>query len=1035
MTTLLRSPRSTATEKRRLIDPEAHLSWSVDVVSLVPEQIMNYNKGKSAIAGAILGKWACCAFPDGGVYAWQIKSSNFNESLEAPTEFVKYWFPDFATVDTNGNPLSGEIAAKPLMTLSPSRGDNESVHLYILHPITGIIVMIKISRRDLSTTSIAPIPNKVTTNITDDFELQDGERFDTLTCEGQLVVVGTSMGALYLIKYVPIPSGLHPQKIEATKSGILDRFFGKSTELPSPNDSSCGDRTPHVLPLSDTEFLSVSTASGVVQWTVEEKLAGGKFATFQFNIRLRSLADTLRSESWQLSKIVRATLTADQQAFHAIVEGEDQGEKRLFWVVFDLDGALIQAHWLSRFAEPDYVEVLGLVACENDTTYAAFAFNDTVVCMVLVDDDHVIHEVALPSRHAPGLFPGTMRRDLATHGCFVIAKTGLALRTRYLLSSSQSSKRPRLGPSGEKTNTSVSVQTLVSHLRDYFKDAYENQGIDRPLPPSLRQNDVNREQAVIQFAIELQHKGDASSYSNPLEWHRSFLDLIQDRGIFRCLSTEAKWSLFSVGQELQAFGVIADILLHKDKHKELGWAETLTPYNLGDWLLKIQVSEEESGWRNAATWHTILEKSLEAIWAFQEAMAGDAYDITSEYGRIAWISHPSMQKMLRRQLSAWKNPAAAVTPLAVEYLAKTGLRSFYGSWREEGSEKSKEDFAQVQNRAISLLRSWSNDMDEKAFDLCIEYKYFEGLCEIALSHERKMDAKHFSLDRLFDEIEGYDLLNGLNFSAYVLQWHAEKKLYGHVLNYGTKCISDLNLILEHNAELRQYKWVSATRQKQYEPATKSCLDNASTTKGIKNIEWNLNYAKLANKLVPSQNQQVLDRQQEIEKKLEIVEAQKILYEGLDSEILLPAVKLIETAIEKLNDATNIEKQVEVAVVALTLCTTLSDEAAMWENKVKIWTETLLLNGAQWSDWARGGFGNDLDYVRDEALNETVFGRLLSECRQDSNMSRVTYGRDMETEVIDRVQGDENRERFTRLLRAVAAPTESGSGESLMVSSF
>ncbi|KAG7368897.1 hypothetical protein IV203_031640 [Nitzschia inconspicua] len=1032
MATLLRSPRSAAMEKRRLVDPTEQLSWSVDVVSVVPKQIVN--KRETAIAGATLGKWACCGFPDGYFYVWQMKTSNLNEPLEASNQAVKFYLPNFAMVDNNGEQID---TAAPLMALSPSQGDSESVQLYILHTLSGEMTMIKVPHRDVSSPSLSAStttrsPTKVTAHIAEDYDLQDGETFDTLTCEGQLVVVGTSRGTLLLIKYVSIPSGLHPQKIEANKSGILDRFFGKRSPT---EDQSNGDQTPHVLPLSDTNFLSVSTSAGIVQWNVEEKLSGGHFAIFHPLVRLDSFAKALASESWQLTKILQATLTADHEAFHAIVQGKAEGETRLFWVVFDVNGAMIQAHWLSRFAMPDQVEVLGLVACENGTAYAAFTLNETVVLMILVNDGNFIQELDLPPRHAPGLFPGMMKRDMATHGCFLIATTGIALRTRYLATESQLTKRPRLKESEGKISSLSSIQTLVSHLRSHFWQVYQNQGVDRPLPPSLRQNDPNMEQAVINFAVELQQKGVASSYKVALDWHHGYIKTIQDCGIYRCLSTRAKWNLFAIGQELHAFGAIAETLLRKYKHHDLGWVETLSPHDLGQWLLSIQESQEESGWSNSVIWNDILESSLSALWIFQEDMAGPMYDITSDYGPIGWISKASMQTMLHRQICTWKKNPATAPHSTVELVVKTAFRSFYGSWKETGSESSKEEFASIQVRSIPLLRSSSEGMDEKAFELCIQYQFFNGICEISLAHERKADNQFFSLDPLFEKIQGRDLLNDMTFPEFVLQWHADKKLYGHVLNYGVKCISDLNLILDRNDELRQYKWISCIRQKYYEQATQSFLENAEVTKGIENIEWNLNFAKLSNKLVHSQNQSVLHRQGEIERRLEIVEAQKILCECMDNDTLLPPVKLIEVAIEKLNEARSIEEQVEIAVVALTLCTTLTDQAAIWENKVKVWTEILLLNGALWSEWARGGFGNDLEYVRGEILDNTVFGSILKECRKDSNMARVAYGRDMETEVIDRVYGDENRESFTRLLRAVAAPTQTGTGESLMVSAF
>jgi hypothetical protein len=1036
MSGMFRSPRSASADKRRLINPDDHISWSVDVVSLVPKQILNEMAGAEVVSGAIFGKWVCCGFSNGFFYVWQMKTSNLNESLEAPTEIAKFAFPDFATVNKNIEYAKDRDTnnVKQLMALGPSQGDNETVHLYLLFPTTGQLLLQKISRRDLQISAIA-IPSrsqsKVSTRIVEEYPLESGEIFDSITCKDQLVVVGTSRGTLFLIKHIAIPSGLHTQKIEMNKLGILDRLFGRNSSTGSytgPGQSS------HVLPLSSNDFLSVSIVSGIIQWTVEEKLAGGQFANFHPKVRLENFANALASETWQLSKILRVALTVDHHFIHAIVEGETQGEMRLFWVVLNMDGELVQAHWLSRFPLPQQVEILGLVTCENDTTYAAFASYEAVILMVLVHDGNFLQEVDLPPRQASGLFPGMMDRDRVTHGCFMIATSGIALRTRYMCISSHPTKRPRLEERGERTGAGISVQTMIAHLRSHFWDFYRNPGADRLLPPSLRQDDDNREQAIIGFAVELQQKGVSSSYSVSVEWHHAYLKMIQDSGIYRCLSHDTKWKIFAVGQELKTFSVIADALLRKYSRADLNWIETLKPTNLGEWYLTVQKTEEESGRKNARIWHDILENSLCVTWEFQEEMAGPTYDITSEYGPLSWISHPNMQKMLRFEMRIWKMAPTSVSPSLVEILVKTALRSFYGSWKENPTDGNKEELAQVQKRAISLLRASNNAMDEVAFDLCIQYEYFEGLCEIALSHERKNDARHYSLDPLLDKIQGRDLLNDKTFPQYVLNWHADMKLYGHVINFGRKCIPDLNFILECNDELRKYGWIAAIRQGHVDQATRYCCENVEQTKGIDSIEWNLSFAKLSNKLAASQKQIIDDRKREIERKLDVVEAQKRLCTEDSQAPLLPPDKLIEIAIEKLNETADVQEQVELAVIALSLCENLATDAAKLENKVKIWTESLLLNGAMWSEWALG-YVNCLEYVREEAMSSTVFGLLLSECRKDPNLDKFSYGRNIEIEVIDRVQGDENRENFTRLLRAVASPVETGTGASLMVSSF
>jgi hypothetical protein len=656
--------------------------------------------------------------------------------------------------------------------------------------------------------------------------------------------------------------------------------------------------------------------------------------------------------------------------------------------------------------------------------------------VLLGEGEDFIQEVDLPSVQVPGVLPGMMCRDMVTHGSFMIASSGIALRSRYMPQESTSpSKRARLETRGGLDH--VPVQTLVSHLRSHFWESYKNPTVDRPMPPSLLQSDGNREKAIINVAMELQRKGGSTSPSIAMEWHEAFVKMTLDGGLYRCLSDESKWRMFAIGQEISVCKEIADTLLHKHKHADVDWIESLQPYDLGGWFLKIQANEELSGWQNVGVWHDILCLAFDEFWKFRE-MTASIYDIHTDDGPLTWIGDHSMQDMFRRQLRIFKaNPASAPSSV-IEVVVKTALFSYHQTWYVSQNDESKEKFAKMQKAAISLLRMTNGGNDEVAFDLCSQYEYFEGLCEISLSHERKSDAKSYALDSLFDSIHGRDLLNNLTFPQFVMQYHADRRLYGHVINYGRLCINDLGLIMERNDNLRQYRWIPSIRQGHFDQATNLCLKNCEESMDIDKLQWNLSFAKLSNKLVASQNQQVLNRQKDIEKNLDLVEAQQLLVgddtsAGIHS--LMPPEKLIDLALNKLADAYDIDDRVKFALIALAVCTSISDESVVFENTSKVWSECLLLNGAQWTEWSTLGFGEDLQSVREEALTETVFGVLLRECRKDHSLAKVTYGRHIESEVIDRVQGDENRESFTRLLRTVATPTDTVVGESMMVSSF
>lgn len=182
----------------------------------------------------------------------------------------------------------------------------------------------------------------------------------------------------------------------------------------------------------------------------------------------------------------------------------------------------------------------------------------------------------------------------------------------------------------------------------------------------------------------------------------------------------------------------------------------------------------------------------------------------------------------------------------------------------------------------------------------------------------------------------------------------------------------------------------------------------------------------------------------IERSLDLVDAQQMLLSDSEKEKdcpILPPNELVELAITKLEDCFNEDDRVRLAFVGLTVCNFMDDDKQVaMEQTSRIWAECLLADGARWTEWGLEGVGRsstDLAWLRDEALSSTVFGRLLEECRTEDSMKDVTYGRHIEKDVIDRVQGDENRESFTRVLRVVAdtAAADSIRVDSLMVSTY
>mmetsp|Transcript_36645 Transcript_36645/g.37078 ORF Transcript_36645/g.37078 Transcript_36645/m.37078 type:complete len:264 (+) Transcript_36645:736-1527(+) len=227
------------------------------------------------------------------------------------------------------------------------------------------------------------------------------------------------------------------------------------------------------------------------------------------------------------------------------------------------------------------------------------------------------------------------------------------------------------------------------------------------------------------------------------------------------------------------------------------------------------------------------------------------------------------------------------------------------------------------------------------------------------------------------------------------------------------------------------------QQGYYAEAAGMLLENCQENNSLGSNEWTLSMAKLANKIAPVQNKQAQDQKRHIDTALELVDAHKILLLDDDDDskqeekkqqqdpvvMMMQPKELMEWVLQKLDTSLEQEESVRFALVGLVVCSCIDDNDNNFamEQTARIWAESVLQDGAQWTEWAlEGGSGSGLGGLRDHALSSTVFDRLLEECHQQesssSKMTTVTSGwRGRETVVIDRVQGDENREACTRVL--------------------
>ena len=870
---------------RQLIRPSARIPWSVDVVSAVPKDIVG--KLGEATTGASCHGWCCLGYKDGNFVVWQQRPKNLSETLEAPKGYSAIYIPDLSTKN-DSSPVP------TLVSLTPTP-DGESVHLYTAHPESGWLVLGKTSRRDLANKSAGPRTYTAKVRIPLERPLDSAvpasntERITSLTGSPDgYVVVGTSMGNLFYVTHTSVPPALHSQKVSVTK-GILDYFFS----YPGSGSSS---PIKCVIPKSQTEFISISVEGTAVKWMVTATIGAGHHANFE-PILLGSITSGDSILDFDQPAVLRATLSADKRSIHWIVRGSqrEQGGSsealRLYWIETEFsDGSLTveRCHWLSRFADPDRVSIVGLAASGNENTYAAFSSlgGGPVIVMILLKDCNIIQELDLPLAQIPSLLPSIFFKDVVTHGCCTIATSGIGIRVRYKPVVQEAANR-RMGTAGQSFSSISSpseVQKLASHLRSAFQVYYADPEMDLRMPPSLSQAvPADLEEAIVSYCNELQSEGNASSSSqNPLELHRALIKLLQDGSLYRSLSVAGRWKLFSIGQELAVFFELNQTYSKKKGSWEQEQMSSLRSHKICDWLLQLQSDQVDGGWEFAEPWSKLLCLCLEAAAAYREAWASTFYDLSEVPPRdevCIWTSHRSLQTVLLQQMQYWnQDPSSRADLKAVETVVKAALLSYSESFIRIRYDEATKEYCKIKGIAIPLLRKVNGGDDDLAFELSTEHRYFDGLCKIAVDHEKKWDAKSFSLDPLFATLKGSEAETGKSFAAFVLQWHTDAGLFGHAINYGRHSPADLDLLMKKDDRLRAYRWIPAIRQYEYSLATESCLANTTELRDatLGSNLWTLSVAKLTTKLEQTRSGTVVKRQKYIERKVSRLYRGKLL---------------------------------------------------------------------------------------------------------------------------------------------------------------
>ena len=626
-------------------------------------------------------------------------------------------------------------------------------------------------------------------------------------------------------------------------------------------------------------------------------------------------------------------------------------------------------------------------------------------------------------------------------GMYLLTSQGLGLLVRRILPAPTSPASKKSSTGYERANVGTpghgptSVNQLAVHLRSQFLQYYHHQATAAAVvPPSLKRASLSDlEAAVIQVATQQAENASA----NHLDAHHALMEFLQESGVYHRLSALARHVLLVLGQQIVAYRAL------KGSKRSSQWEneqlnDLISPKSLLMWLgrnqSRVLAAEEGSDRREAYMQWLCL--ALQEASLYNLDNRASKYDLLTHDRRYTVDSEDALPdwtvalpKLLTQLLGLLQTQHVAASTDTAQIVIPSALEAYKEYYNWVGTDTVKDQYANVQSVGVNLLRRLKVD-DELVRDICVDYHYFGGLCEIAHGHETKADATIYTLDSYFETLASTcDLSTGLIFPMYALKWYSDRNLLGHVLKYGQKCPEVLSQLIMDEDKLKPYRWIHSTRIGDYNGATESLLSSASRQSStLKDTKINLGHAKLLNSIVEKEStfhkDSAITRREVIEKKRELTNAQELLCNSANDENdrLLTPPQLLEVAKRSLETVTLSDDKVQICVTALAICASFDTPVASAKAASDIWSLAISADHLLWKDLITKEDNLSDPSVRTLIREETVFGGLVSSCSDTGKAwENVRFGQLIESEVFVKldIQDPQMKLGLPRLLHNAA----------------
>jgi len=535
--------------------------------------------------------------------------------------------------------------------------------------------------------------------------------------------------------------------------------------------------------------------------------------------------------------------------------------------------------------------------------------------------------------------------------------------------------------------------------------------------------------------------------SDKVQMHQSFIQYLVHAGIYKRVTFKGRLSLrdrgemmYAVGGFLNSWNIILDaenrsqsfhealnqegdhkrdILLFGEALKGFEQKVTQFPANLLS-LQKRVIPGTANGQPSSSTWllfillkihhqciqHAVMHRNeqSEKLYDISHSEGSSAY---YENGVSPWTSSDealsNVEYTLQSlQIAAAENGSAAdilqqMKEMLNEIVEQLASNMLEGYKEIPSSKRDEAKYNNAKNLAYVLLTAFCSA--EVAFELSLAHAYFFGLVE--LCHE---NSKHGKYDPNFDLVSlienksneevslsnDTDLETGLSFQKYVFRWHANKGLFGTLLQLGKHCQNVLSEYMEEDERLAHLRWIQNIKTGHFSKASTGLMSLSAeglasfkTSPGhqsLKSRQLVLSLAKLSAMANRKNNAQVKNIQTIAEENLDLYAAQEALADMVDSydvcERVMDPNSLMQLSMDLIKFSDLVEDKVRASLAGLTIAKAMSsvdsvDSTTRQSQIAQVWALAIDVELKRWlnllDDWPLLS-----DNVRASRVCNTVF---------------------------------------------------------------